>query len=226
MPSPAAWASRIWRCATMIRWTAGTPWHGRPGGKPGTCIARPALAHVDSRRGDQHRPRRTHAPADLWRQWAKRTSGGVSGRRIRGAPDARRAHSGSAGGSRPDRNAQDACASGHSQRGPCHFARALVESGQARDVHQAFDRYLSEGRPGYVPRASLPTGDTVAALSGMGLVVVLAHPMRLELERETLYALIREWKARGLQGCGGVSSLCRTARSALLDALAREKGCW
>ena len=68
--------------------------------------------------------------------------------------------------------------------GRAHFARALVESGQARDVHQAFDRYLSEGRPGYVPRASLPTGDTVAALSGMGLVVVLAHPMRLELERE------------------------------------------
>ena len=41
--------------------------------------------------------------------------------------------------------------------GRAHFARALVESGQARDVPQAFERYLSEGRPGYVRRASLPT---------------------------------------------------------------------
>lgn len=108
--------------------------------------------------------------------------------------------------------------------GRAHFARALVESGQARDVHQAFDRYLSEGRPGYVPRASLPTGDTVAALSGMGLVVVLAHPMRLELERETLYALIREWKARGLRGVEAYHPSAGRRGARLLDALAREEG--
>ena len=108
--------------------------------------------------------------------------------------------------------------------GRAHFARALVESGQARDVHQAFDRYLSEGRPGYVPRASLPTGDTVAALSGMGLVVVLAHPMRLELEREPLYALIREWKARGLRGVEAYHPSAGRRGARLLDALAREEG--
>ena len=108
--------------------------------------------------------------------------------------------------------------------GRAHFARALVESGQARDVHRAFDRYLSEGRPGYVPRASLSTGDTVAALSGMGLVVVLAHPMRLELERETLYALIREWKARGLRGVEAYHPSAGRRGARLLDALAREEG--
>ena len=108
--------------------------------------------------------------------------------------------------------------------GRAHFARALVESGQARDVHQAFDRYLSEGRPGYVPRASFPPGDTVAALSGMGLVVVLAHPMRLELERETLYALIREWKARGLRGVEAYHPSAGRRGARLLDALAREEG--
>lgn len=108
--------------------------------------------------------------------------------------------------------------------GRAHFARALVESGQARDVHQAFERYLSEGRPGYVPRAPLPTGDTVAALSGMGLVVVLAHPMRLELERETLYALIREWKARGLRGVEAYHPSAGRRGARLLDALTRKEG--
>lgn len=108
--------------------------------------------------------------------------------------------------------------------GRAHFARALVESGQARDVSQAFERYLSEGRPGYVPRAVLSTGDTVEALSGMGLVVVLAHPMRLGLELEPLHALIREWKARGLKGLEVYHPSAGRRGAHLLDALARKEG--
>src|SRR6266508_4270792 len=49
-----------------------------------------------------------------------------------------------------------------------HFARALVRRGAVADVAEAFDRYLSNGRPAYVPAASLPVD-----------VVVLAHPGRL-----------------------------------------------
>ena len=108
--------------------------------------------------------------------------------------------------------------------GRAHFARALVESGQARNVAQAFERYLGEGRPGYVPRAVLSTGDTVEALSGMGLVVVLAHPMRLGLELEPLHALIREWKARGLKGLEVYHPSAGRRGAHLLDALARKEG--
>jgi predicted metal-dependent phosphoesterase TrpH len=39
-----------------------------------------------------------------------------------------------------------------------HFARFLVESGVCKDTSEVFRKYLTEGKPGYVPHrwASLP----------------------------------------------------------------------
>ena len=120
---------------------------------------------------------------------------------------------------------KNARAQGYPQRGPGPFCTGpWWKAGQARNVAQAFERYLGEGRPGYVPRAVLSTGDTVEALSGMGLVVVLAHPMRLGLELEPLHALIREWKARGLKGLEVYHPSAGRRGAHLLDALARKEG--
>jgi 3',5'-nucleoside bisphosphate phosphatase len=66
-----------------------------------------------------------------------------------------------------------------------HFARALVAAGAVADVAEAFDRYLSSGRPAYVPAPSVPIGDAVALAGKAGGVAVLAHPGRLaEGERD------------------------------------------
>jgi 3',5'-nucleoside bisphosphate phosphatase len=66
-----------------------------------------------------------------------------------------------------------------------HFARALVAAGAVADVAGAFDRYLSSGRPAYVPAPSVPIGDAVALAGKAGGVAVLAHPGRLaEGERD------------------------------------------
>jgi 3',5'-nucleoside bisphosphate phosphatase len=46
-------------------------------------------------------------------------------------------------------------------------------------VAEAFDRYLSAGRPAYVPAPSVPLADPVALASKAGGVAVLAHPGRL-----------------------------------------------
>ncbi len=70
-----------------------------------------------------------------------------------------------------------------------HFARALVQRGVAATVAEAFDRYLSNGRPAYVPAPSLPAEQVVALVRGLGGVVVLAHPGRLAAaERERVVA--------------------------------------
>ena len=70
-----------------------------------------------------------------------------------------------------------------------HFARALVQHGAVADVPEAFDRYLSNGRPAYVPAPSLPAGDVVELVHWLGGVVVLAHPGRLAPdERERVVA--------------------------------------
>jgi len=70
-----------------------------------------------------------------------------------------------------------------------HFARALVARRVVVDVAQAFDRYLSSGRPAYVPAPSVPMTDAVALAGKAGGVAVLAHPGRLgDDERERVLA--------------------------------------
>ena len=60
-----------------------------------------------------------------------------------------------------------------------HFARALIARGAVADVAEAFDRYLSSGRPAYVPAPSVSVTDAVALAAKAGGVAVLAHPGRL-----------------------------------------------
>lgn len=57
-----------------------------------------------------------------------------------------------------------------------HVAHALIERGYARDVPDAFDRWLGRGRPGYVPRLKLTPQDAVRFIRSARGVPVLAHP--------------------------------------------------
>ncbi|HEX8928598.1 MAG TPA: hypothetical protein VGA45_06775, partial [Actinomycetota bacterium] len=60
-----------------------------------------------------------------------------------------------------------------------HFALALVARGAVADVPEAFDRFLSSGRPAYVPAPGVSVTDAVAVAGKAGGVAVLAHPGRL-----------------------------------------------
>lgn len=57
-----------------------------------------------------------------------------------------------------------------------HVARALVAIGAARDVSDAFDRFLKIGRPGYIPRDPFTPEDAVGLLVEHHAIPVLAHP--------------------------------------------------
>ena len=70
-----------------------------------------------------------------------------------------------------------------------HFARAMVARGVVADVAEAFDRYLSSGRPAYVPAPGVSVTDAVAIAAKAGGVAVLAHPGRLAAgERDRVLA--------------------------------------
>ena len=92
----------------------------------------------------------------------------------------------------------EAC--GRSLAGRVHFARLLVEKGYARDHDDAFRRYLGENAPSYVERQSQPIKDAVAKIrEGAGCPVV-AHPIRLALERDEEREVLIELKDAGLLG--------------------------
>jgi predicted metal-dependent phosphoesterase TrpH len=81
-----------------------------------------------------------------------------------------------------------------------HFARALVARGAVAEVAEAFDRYLSSGRPAYVPAPSVSLTDAVALAAKAGGVAVLAHPGRLApAERDRVLAEALEAGIDGLE---------------------------
>jgi predicted metal-dependent phosphoesterase TrpH len=55
-------------------------------------------------------------------------------------------------------------------------ARALVRAGHVVDTREAFDRYLAEGRPAFVPRSGATPADVVRLIVAAGGVASLAHP--------------------------------------------------
>jgi predicted metal-dependent phosphoesterase TrpH len=96
---------------------------------------------------------------------------------------------------------QEAAAiAGDSALSRAHFARALVARGAVADVAEAFDRWLSSGRPAYVPAPSVSVTDAVALAGKAGGVAVLAHPGRLgDGERDRVLAEALEAGVDGVE---------------------------
>ena len=59
-------------------------------------------------------------------------------------------------------------------------ARALVAGGHVKHVGEAFDRWLSRGRPAFVPRIGPPPNEVFTQIHDAGGVSSLAHPILLE----------------------------------------------
>ena len=78
-----------------------------------------------------------------------------------------------------------------------HFARFLVEAGVCQDTHEVFRRYLTEGKPGYVPHRWASLGNAVRWITEAGGVAVIAHPARYKFTANEEYALFTEFKAHG-----------------------------
>lgn len=81
-----------------------------------------------------------------------------------------------------------------------HFARHLVEIGACPDISEVFRKYLTEGRPGFVPHRWASLRDAVGWITNAGGVAVIAHPGRYKFTVNEEYALFTDFKALGGQG--------------------------
>ena len=103
-----------------------------------------------------------------------------------------------------------------------HFARALIARGAVADVAEAFDRYLSSGRPAYVPAPGVSVTDAVALAAKAGGVAVLAHPGRLApAERDRV---VGEALEAGIDGVEVWHSQHDAELRRSLDALVSRRG--
>jgi predicted metal-dependent phosphoesterase TrpH len=78
-----------------------------------------------------------------------------------------------------------------------HFARYIVEIGVCRDMHEVFRRYLTEGKPGFIPHRWATLADAVSWIRGAGGIAVVAHPGRYNFSDMALGAFLSEFKQYG-----------------------------
>lgn len=81
-----------------------------------------------------------------------------------------------------------------------HFARFLVETKVCSDTHEVFRRFLTEGKPGYVPHRWASLGEAVNWINIAGGIAVIAHPGRYKFTANEEFALFSEFKTHGGQG--------------------------
>lgn len=81
-----------------------------------------------------------------------------------------------------------------------HFARFLVESGVCRETNEVFRKYLTEGKPGYVPHRWATLRDAVTWITQAQGIAVIAHPGRYKFTPNEEYALFTEFKSHGGRG--------------------------
>ncbi len=83
-------------------------------------------------------------------------------------------------------------------RGRPHVGEALVLAGRATSIQDAFDTWLSYGRPAYVPRQGIGPREAVDAIRDAGGLAVLAHSPTAPDHPEDV-AQLQEWGLGGLE---------------------------
>lgn len=97
------------------------------------------------------------------------------------------------------------------------IAAALVAAGHARTVREAFDQWLAEGRPAWVPREGPGVREVADLLHGAGGIASLAHPVLYGRDDD-----IPRWREAGLDAIEVWHSEHDAATSAHYLAVARR----
>jgi hypothetical protein len=109
--------------------------------------------------------------------------------------------------------------SGSGSLGRPHLAAALLETGAIKSTQEAFDRFIGNGKPAYVPRFKLSPEEAIQLIRAAGGVPVLAHPGMIE-STPTPDELI----TAGLAGLEAYHPAHSRELSAYYVRLARAKG--
>ncbi len=103
-----------------------------------------------------------------------------------------------------------------------HFARYLLSHGYIQSMKEAFDRYVGDHCPCFVPREKVTPAQAVELILGAGGVPVLAHPILYHMGDDRLDTLVAELKKIGLVGIEAIYSTYNTAEERQIRGLASK----
>lgn len=103
-----------------------------------------------------------------------------------------------------------------------HFARYLKESGQIRELKDAFEKYIGDGCSCYVPKETVTPEDGIRNIMDAGGIAILAHPALYHLTEAQLDQLLISLKSVGLTGIEGIYSTHSPVDDAMVRRLAKK----
>ncbi len=105
-----------------------------------------------------------------------------------------------------------------------HYSRYLYEHGYVRTLREAFDRYLGDHTPYFVPREKITPAQAVSLILEVKGIPVLAHPTLYHLDADDLTALVRGLKDIGLVAMETIYSSYSAAETGQMQQLAARFG--
>lgn len=105
-----------------------------------------------------------------------------------------------------------------------HFGRILIELGLAKDMQDAFDRFIERGQKYYLPRTIMPLDRAIGLIKQAGGIPVIAHPFQYRYDDKMLRELIEVCMGYGVKGMECRYSGYGEDKVRYLTALADEYG--
>lgn len=103
-----------------------------------------------------------------------------------------------------------------------HYARYLLNHGYIKSMNEAFDRYVGDHCPYYVPREKVTPVQAVELILKAGGIPILAHPVLYRMSDARLEKLVAQLKAAGLIGIEAVYSTYNAGEERQMRALAKK----
>ncbi len=113
---------------------------------------------------------------------------------------------------------------GEAMVGRPHFARYLVEQGAVRNIQAAFKKYLGTGKPADVKHPWPAMETAIGWIHQARGQAVLAHPLKYELTRTRMCALIGDFAALGGDAMEVISGQQPASATADLARIAAANG--
>ena len=105
-----------------------------------------------------------------------------------------------------------------------HIARVMIARGYVGSVREAFDRYLSAGRPAFSHTQALSDADAVRLIKDAGGLAFVAHLNQTRRDMDSLYSFLSRLRSVGLDGVEGFYTEYTPEMERDYQALARELG--
>lgn len=105
-----------------------------------------------------------------------------------------------------------------------HYARYMLEQGYVKNMSEAFDRYIGDGCPCFLPREKVTPVDAVKLVLSAGGIPILAHPVLYNMSDGELDVLTACLKEAGLIGLEAVYSTYTAADERRMRGLAKKYG--